>query len=202
MQLYSSPTTPFGRKAMVMLIETGLADGVTIHEVAGTPVNPGTMPVAHNPLGNIPALVLDDGRTIYDSRVISRYLDARAATGLYPQGDALWDVLTLEATADGMMEAAVLMVYESRIRPADLHYAPWIEGQWAKVARALDAIEADRMALLQGPLTAAHLALACALGYLDFRHADRDWRAGHPQLAGWDEGFAQRPSLLATRPPV
>ena len=202
MQLYTSPTTPFGRKAMVMLRETGLADSTTAHEVSGTPIDPGTMPVDRNPLGKIPALVLDDGRAIYDSRVICRYLDAASGAGLYPGGEALWDVLTLEATADGMMEAAVLMVYESRLRPEDRQHGPWIEGQWSKVARALDAIEAQWMPLLEGPLTAAHLGLGCALGYLDFRHGARDWRAGHPRLAAWEATVAQRPSLQATRPPV
>lgn len=202
MQLYTSPTTPFGRKAMLMLLETGLAGQTTLHEVSGTPMDPGSMPLDRNPLGKIPALVLEDGRTLYDSRVICRYLDARAGSGLYPQGEALWDVLTLEATADGIMEAALQMVYESRLRPEALRHAPWVEGQWAKVARALDAIEAGWIPLLDGPLTAAHLALAAALGYLDFRHAARGWQAGRPRLAHWAEGIAARPSLMATRPPV
>ncbi len=202
MQLYTSPTTPFGRKAMLMLLETGLAGQTTLHEVAGSPTDPGNMPVDRNPLGKIPALVLEDGRTLYDSRVICRYLDARSGAGLYPQGEALWDVLTLEATADGIMEAALLIVYESRLRPEERRHAPWVEGQWAKVARALDAIETGWMPLLEGPLTAAHLALAAALGYLDFRHDARGWRAGHPQLAQWAETIAARPSLMATRPPV
>ena len=202
MQLYTSPTTPFGRKAMLILLETGLAAQTTVHEVGGTPMDPGSLPLDRNPLGKIPALVLDDGRTLYDSRVICRYLDARAGTGLYPSGEALWDVLTLEATADGILEAALLMVYESRLRPEPLRFGPWVEGQWAKVARALDAVEAGWMPLLEGPLTAAHLALGAALGYVDFRHAARGWRQGRPKLAQWAEGIAARPSLMATRPPV
>ena len=202
MQLYTSPTTPFGRKAMLMLLESGLAEQTTLHEVTGNPIDPGSMPVDRNPLGKIPALVLEDGRTLYDSRVICRYLDDRAKAGLYPQGEALWDVLTLEATADGIIEAAVLIFYESRLRPEELRHAPWVEGQWAKAARALDAIETGWMPLLNGPLTAAHLALAAALGYLDFRHAARNWRTGHPQLEAWAKAIAARPSLLATRPPV
>jgi glutathione S-transferase len=202
MQLYTSPATPFGRKAMLMLLETGLAAQTTLHEVGGSPLDPGSLPVDRNPLGKIPALVLEDGRTLYDSRVICRYLDARAGAGLYPQGEALWDVLTLEATADGILEAALLMVYESRLRPEPLRFAPWVEGQWSKVARALDAVEAGWMPLLDGPLTAAHLALGAALGYLDFRHDARGWRHGRPKLAQWAEGIAARPSMQATRPPV
>lgn len=202
MQLYTSPATPFGRKTMLMLLETGLAAVTTLHEVGGTPMDPGSLPVDRNPLGKIPALVLEDGRTLYDSRVICRYLDTRAGAGLYPQGEALWDVLTLEATADGILEAALLMVYESRLRPEPLRFAPWVEGQWSKVARALDAVEAGWMPLLDGPLTAAHLAIGAALGYLDFRHDARGWRNGRPKLAQWAEGFAARPSMQATRPPV
>lgn len=201
MQLFTSPTTPFGRKVMVMIHESGLADRVQVHHVSGTPLDPGSMPLDQNPLGKIPALIPEDGGpAIYDSRVICRYLDQKSGAGLYPTGDDLWPVLTLEATADGMLEAAVLMVYEARLRPAELCYAPWVESQWAKVSRALDSIEARGMPLLDGPLTMAHLAVAVVLGYLDFRHDDRNWRAGRPHLAAWDKVMSVRPSLAATRP--
>lgn len=200
MILYSSPTTPFGRKVMVQIRESGLVDRVRIVGVAGSPLDPGNMPLHENPLGKIPALVTPEHGTLYDSRVICRYLDSLSGAGLYPQGAALWPVLTLEATADGILEAALLMVYEGRLRPEELRFTPWVEGQWQKVARALDAVEAQWLALLEGPLTMAHVAMACALGYLDFRHAARDWRAGHPGLAAWEAGFASRPSLQATRP--
>ncbi|TXH93723.1 MAG: glutathione S-transferase family protein [Pseudorhodobacter sp.] len=201
MQLYTSPTTPFGRKVMVLIRESGLRDRVEEIGVAGTPLDPGSMPLVQNPLGKIPALVpVGGGAAIYDSRVICRYLDDLAGAGLYPKGADLWPVLTLEATADGMMEAAVLMVYETRLRPAELRYAPWVEGQWQKIARALDAVEDRWMDLLGGPLTMAHIALGVVLGYLDFRHADRDWRAGRPKLAAWEKAFATRPAMLETRP--
>jgi glutathione S-transferase len=109
-------------------------------------------------------------------------------------------VLTLEATADGILDAALLMVYESRLRPEELRFAPWVEGQWAKIARALDAVEADSAARLNGRLDMGQIALGCALGYLDFRHAARDWRAGHPELAAWEAEFILRPSIQATIP--
>lgn len=201
MQLFTSPTTPFGRKVMVLILESGLADRVTVLPVSGSPLDPGSMPLDQNPLGKIPALVPDGGgAAIYDSRVICRYLDQVSGAGLYPEGEALWPVLTLEATADGILEAALLMVYEDRLRPEGMRHEPWVEGQWAKAARALDAIERRWMDLLGGPLTMAHVALGVALGYLDFRHAGRDWRQGRPRLTAWDKGFAARPSMVQTRP--
>ena len=202
MRLFHSPTTPFGRKVMVLILETGLQDRVEVVSASGSPIAPGTMPLDRNPLGKIPALQLDDGSTIYDSRVICRYLDDLTGAGLYPAKPKLWQTLTLEATADGILDAAVLMAYETRLRPEDKRYPDWLEGQWAKVARALDAVEAGWMGHLGGPLDMAHIAMACALTYLDFRHSDRGWRDGHPQLAGWEAGFAARPSMQATLPPT
>jgi glutathione S-transferase len=202
MRLFTSPTTPFGRKVQVALIESGLADRVTIDVVGGTPLDPGTMPLDRNPLGKIPALVREDGGALYDSRVICRYLDQVSDGKLYPVGPALWDTLVLEATADGMLEAAVLMVYEARLRPEELRFAPWVDGQWGKVSRALDAIEARWTAHLAGPVDMGHLALACALSYLDFRHGARNWREGRPALTAWEAVMAQRPSMVETKPPA
>lgn len=201
MLLYTSPTTPFGRKVMVQIRESGLLPRVREISVTGSPLEPGSLPLDQNPLGKIPALVPDDGTSvIYDSRVICRYLDDLSGAGLYPKGDALWPVLTLEATADGILEAALLMVYEGRLRPEELRYAPWVEAQWQKVERALNAVEGRWMGLLLGPATMAHIALAVALGYLDFRHGARAWRQGRPELAAWEAGFAMRPALIETRP--
>ena len=153
MRLYHSPTTPFGRKVVVLLMETEQEADVEVVEVAGTPLAPGSLPLDRNPLGKIPALDRADGGALYDSRVICRYLDERAGTDLYPKGEALWPTLTLEATADGMMDAGVLMAYEMRIRPEDKRFADWTEAQWGKIARALDHLEANRLPQLAGPLT-------------------------------------------------
>lgn len=202
MRLFSSAASPFVRKVATLIHEVGLQDRVEVVTVSGTATDPGTMPLAHNPLGKIPALERPDGPALYDSRVICRYLDDLAGAGLYPAAPALWDVLTLEATADGILESAVLMVYESRIRPEAQRYAPWVEGQWAKIDRALDALESRWMDTLEGPLTMAHIAIGVALGYLDFRHGDRNWRQGRPRLAVWDAHFATRPAMQATRPAV
>ncbi len=202
MKLYHSTTSPFVRKINVLLAESGLASRVTLEPVSGNPLNPGTLPVHDNPLGKVPALVLDDGRVLYDSRVICRYLDTLAGGRFYPQGEALWDVLVLEALADGMMDAGVLMAYEVRVRPEASRSPEWIDAQWAKIARALDALEAQSLGLLNGPLTMGQIAVGAALGYLDLRQAARDWRHGHPGLAAWEAGFAARPAMVATRPQV
>lgn len=202
MRLFSSPATPFGRKAVVTVLECGLQDRIPVVSVSGTPLAPGSMPVAQNPLGKIPTLELDDGRALYDSRVISRYLDQLSGRGLYPAAEdpALWEVLTLEATADGIMDAAVLMAYERRLRPEALQFPDWVEAQWQKVARGLDAVEAGHMARLEAPLNAAQIAMGAALGYLDFRHDARTWRQDRPRLAAWEAGFARRPAMVATVP--
>lgn len=204
MRLFHSPTSPYVRKVMVVLHETGQLGDVELVTGSGTPVDPGAAPLDANPLGKVPALERPDGPALYDSRVICRYLDARAkggaGAGLYPEGARLWDTLTMEATGDGILDAALLMVYEARIRPEALRFAPWVEGQWSKVDRALDALESRWIDELAGPLDAGQISVACALGYLDFRHDARGWRTGRPRLAAWFEGFAARPSMQATVP--
>ncbi|MGX0877018.1 glutathione S-transferase [Roseovarius sp. MBR-154] len=201
MQLIASPLSPFVRKVRVVLLETGLSDRVEVVNLATTPLETDPRAISANPLGKIPALIRERESTLYDSRVITRYLDDMARAGLYPQA-RLWEVLTLEATAEGIMDAAVLMTYEARFRPEDMQYAPWVEAQWAKVARALDAVEARWMSHLAGPLDMSHIAMGCALGYLDFRHAARGWRTGRPALEAWYAGFCGRESMALTAPEV
>ncbi len=142
MRLFYSATSPFARKCLILLLESGMRDHVQLITAAGTPLDPGSMPLAQNPLGKIPALERDDSPALYDSRVICRYLDSLAGKPLYPQAPQLWDTLTLEATGDGITDAAILMVYEARVRPEEKRFAPWVEGQWGKIDRALDALEA------------------------------------------------------------
>ncbi|MDN5786868.1 glutathione S-transferase [Pseudorhodobacter sp.] len=201
MRLFYSGTSPYVRKILVLLAEAGHSDAVELVAASGTPVDTGTQPLAHNPLGKIPALERKDGPALYDSRVITRYLDAEFKTGLYPDGNRLWDTLVLEATADGMLDAAILMVYETRVRPEDKRFDPWVEGQWGKVDRALDALEARWMSHLHGPLDMGQIAVGCALEYLDFRHAARNWRTTRPQLSAWANAFSARDSMIQTQPP-
>ena len=200
LRLYTSPTTPFGRKAMVLILEAGLADQVEIAQATGSPLDSSKMPLSQNPLGKIPALERGDGPAVYDSRVICRYLDDRAGAGLYPPAPRLWETLTLEATADGMIEAAILMLYEDRLRPEEKRFDGWVEGQWAKIARALDTLEGRWVSHLNGPLDMGQIAIGVALSYLGFRFDARGWREGRPELARWHEAFAARESMAATVP--
>ena len=199
MKLLMSPPSPFVRKVRVVIRETGQLDA--IEEVAVTTsaldTDPGLM--AANPLGKIPALIREDGPAIYDSRVITRYLDARVGAGLYPEA-RLWEILTLEATADGIMEAGVLMVYEGRLRPEAQQSPQWVEAQWGKLSRSLDAVNARWMSHLAGPLNMGQIAIGCALGYLDLRHDARGWREGRDALAAWFADFSQREAMIDTRP--
>ncbi|QFT91369.1 putative GST-like protein YibF [Roseovarius sp. THAF9] len=199
MQLISAKPSPYGRKVKVTLIETGLIDEVEMVEVMTTPVATDTTVAAANPVGKIPALVRDEGPTLYDSRVICRYLDARAGTKLYPEG-RIWETLTLEATAEGILDAALAMVYERRVRPENMVYEPWIEAQWEKISRSVAAINARWMSHLRGPLDAGQIAVGCALGYLDFRLDDRGWRKGNDALDDWFAVFAERESMTASAP--
>lgn len=200
MKLYFSPASPYVRKVRVFLHEAGQADAVELIQPLENPADTSHVEPA-NPLGKLPTLVRPDGQAIYDSRVICRYLDATFEMGLYPE-TRLWDVLTLEATADGILDAALLMVYEGRFRPEDKQHAPWVERQWGKASRALDSVEARWMSHLSGKLTAGQIAVGCALGYLDLRHAARDWRQGREALAAWYAEFSAREAMVATGPPA
>lgn len=198
MQLVMSPASPYVRKVKVMIEEAGLQDRVRDCPVSTTPLDSDPDAVAANPLGRIPALIREDGPAIYDSRVICRYLDDTFSAGLYPE-QGKWEVLTLEATAEGLLDSAVSMVYEQRFR-GDMIWQPWLDAQWEKVTRALDALEQRWMSHLSGPLHMGQIAVGCALGYLDFRHGDKDWRVGRDALSGWFEVFSARSSMIATAP--
>ncbi|MEM9350409.1 MAG: glutathione S-transferase [Pseudomonadota bacterium] len=197
MELLYSPPSPFARMALVCAHETGMIDQITVSRQTTTAYDTAPDVAAANPLGKIPSLTRPDGTALYDSRVICRYLDARGPAGLYPEA-RLWEVLTLEATATGIMDCAVAMAYEVKLRREEERSAKWVEAQWAKVERALDAVEARWMSHLHGPLDMSHIAMGCALGYLDLRHDARGWKASRPSLAAWYSKFAVRPSMVAT----
>ena len=201
MKLYHSPASPFVRKVMVLLHELQKTDAVELNTVTTTALNSDEGLKAANPLARLPALARPDGATLYDSRVITAYLDDLFDGGLYPRNSSRWDVLILEATGDGIMDSAVSMVYEKRLRPEEKQSSEWIEAQWAKVSRALGVLNARWMSHLSGPVTMGHVSVACALGYLDFRLEARDWRRGNDALAAWFREFDARPSMDATRPP-
>lgn len=199
-KLYHNPASPFVRMVRVCIEELNLINQVELFDVVVTPTTPGDDVPSKNPLGKIPALERDGGATLYDSRVICQYLNDLATGSLYPEPPMLWETLTLEATAQGIADAAVLMVYEGRVRPEEKQYDDWVEAQWLKISRGLDAVESRWMSHLAGPLDMAQISMGCALAYLDFRHGARDWRAGRPSLAAWEKKFATRASMQATRP--
>ena len=199
MQLISSQASPFVRKVHVVLHETGQSQDIEVIEAGTTPINTPDHVRAANPTGKIPALIRPDGPALHDSRVITRFLDARAKSGLYPEA-RIWEVLTLESMADAIMDAAVLITYEGRVRPEEQQSDVWKEAQWGKIRAALDVINTRWMSHLAGPLDASHIAVGCALGYIDFRHDARGWRTGVDALAKWNEAFQERESMQATAP--
>jgi glutathione S-transferase len=197
MKLFDNPASPFCRKVQVLAIEAGLMDSIEIMPSVGSPVNSEKMPTAHNPLSKIPTLVLDDGMALFDSSVICRYLDDQSGNKFCPVG--AYKTMRDESLANGIMEAAVAMVYEVRARPEGERSPAMIEALWGKVSRGLDFIEADT---ISDGFDLSHIALASALGYIDFRHADRNWRATRPELAAWFAEISKRDSLIKTDPNV
>ena len=196
--LRSSPPSPFGRKVKIAAHHLGLMERITV-EIADT-TNPTDSLRRQNPLGKIPALVDEDGTVFYDSRVILDYLDHLAGGGrIVPtEPAARFAALRLQALADGIMDAALLQIYEARFRDEALRSQAWLENQAGKVARGLAVLEASPPALDSG-LTVGEIAVACALGYLDLRFAG-SWRETHPRLVAWLDAFeAAVPSYAATR---
>lgn len=199
MKLYHSPLSPYVRKVMVVAHEVGLLDDIETVEGAGTPLQPNDETVAVNPLGKVPALVTEDGMTLYDSRVICRYLDHLGGAGLYPTGASQFPVLQREALAEGVIDAAQLTAYEWRLRPENLRFQPWVDGQKDKVRRGIEEFE-RHIDALAGHLTIDKIALGCALGYIDLRLGDLNWRDEHPGLAAWYREFSARQSMKETAP--
>ena len=199
MKLLMSPSSPFVRKVRVTLRELDILDHVTEVDVSTTPLNSDPAVVAANPLGKIPAMVRNDAPAIYDSRVITRFLNDTHDGPLYPASQ-IWETLTLEATADAIMDASVSMTYEARLRPEAQQSPDWIEAQWEKASRGIAAVNNRWMSHLAGPLDAAHIAVACALSYVDLRHDARNWRIGNDALAAWHATFGERQSMDATKP--
>jgi glutathione S-transferase len=201
LKLYHNPASPYVRKVLVVAHETGLAARIEIDSLALTPVDPDTALNAANPLGKIPALVLDDGSTLFDSRVICEYLDTlHDGPRMFPeQGQARWTALRRQALADGMLDAAVITRYETALRPESLRWPDWIENQKLKFRRAADQLELEAGGF-GDMVDIGTVAIGCALGYLDFRYPDEGWRDRCPALAAWFEGFSRRPSMRMTLP--
>jgi glutathione S-transferase len=198
MILRSTPASPFVRKVRIAIALLGMADKIAMQE---TDLNdPADSIRTQNPLGKIPALVLDDGTTLYDSRVILDYLDHLAGGGRIIPRDApaRYDALRLQALCDGALDASVLIVYENRYRKEAQRVQAWVDRQADKIKRTLDALEATPPPLDALP-NVGQIALACLLGYRDLRFAG-DWRKTHPKLVAWLDRFAaQVPAFAKTK---
>lgn len=200
MVLRSAPPSPFARKVRIGAALVGLADRITVEDTDVRAPDPAFF--GENPVGKLPVLVLEDGSSLYDSRVILEYFDHLAGGGrLIPAEPAeRFAALKLQALADAMMEASLSQIYEVRYRPEARRHAEWVRWQEGKVARALDSLQ---KAPPPHPERAdvGRIALACALGYLDLRFDGR-WRREHPKLERWLEAFAAAvPAFEATSPP-
>ena len=196
--LRSSPPSPFGRKVKIAAALAGLSDRIKV-ENADT-MDPNEALRTQNPLGKIPTLMLENGEALYDSRVIVEFLDALAGGGrLIPAGWGRFEALRMQSLADGVLDAAILRVYEARWRAEERHEPQWLNHQTGKIDRALTFFEATHAAPPRRHHI-GHVALACALGYLDLRFAG-GWREGHPGLVAWVADFEARvPAFAHTRP--
>jgi glutathione S-transferase len=198
MILRATPASPFGRKVKLAASVLGLSGDIRV-EPADTN-DPADSLRQQNPLGKMPVLLLEDGSSLYDSRVIVEYLDHRAGGGkIIPrEPSARFAALRLQALADGMTEAQILVIYEGRWRPPEQHSQKWLDYQNDKIRRGLAVLEADPPALGVIP-NVGHIALACFLGHRDLRFPGM-WRGDHPRLAAWLDRFAaQVPAFVETK---
>jgi glutathione S-transferase len=199
MKLHWSPRSPFVRKVMIVVHERGLIDRITCLRTVAATAKPHPELMKDNPLSKIPTLVLDDGAVIYDSPVICEYLDAlNGEPKLFPaEPRAHLVALRRQALGDGFMDMMVLLRDERmRANPSAMHQASTA----ARKAAVLQSLEQEADALGAAPFGIGHIAIGCALSYLDFRYADENWRQDHPRIAAWHETFAARPSVRATLP--
>lgn len=199
MKLHWSPRSPFVRKVMIVAQERGVADGIACVRTVAEMTKPHAELMKDNPLSKIPTLVLDDGTVLYNSPVICEYLDALdGAPKLFPrEPKARMTALRRQALGDGFLDMMVMLRNErQRAQPSEIHMASTA----ARKAAVLASLEREAEALTTTPFGIGHVAIGCALSYLDFRFADDNWRKSHLRLANWHAAFAARPSVRATEP--
>src|SRR5262245_21555359 len=198
MILRTSPPSPFGRKVILAASLLGLSAEIKIEKA--DPTDASDTLRMQNPVGKIPILVLEDGSTLFDSRVILEYLDDRAGGGkIIPREPAArFAALRLQALADGITDASLLVLYEGRFRPAERHEAKWLDYQNDKIKRGFAVLEAAPPPI-DAPPNVGQIALACLLGHRDLRFKGA-WRDGHPKLVAWIDRFAaQVPAFAETK---
>ena len=199
MKLFYAPSSPFVRKVMVCAIELGLDGKIETARAAAHPVNRDKNILAASPLGQVPTLVTDEGLALYDSRLICEYLDHLGGGKLFPRDSSRWQALVEQSAADGLLNAALLCRYEATVRPQELRYAPWRDGQMDKISTALAQFE-TWLPGFGNRVDIGTITIGCALGYLDFRFADFGWRNGRDGLAAWFAAFDARAAMEKTRP--
>ncbi len=201
MKLWYAAPSPFVRKVLMLAHETGLIDQIELINVTTTVVSPDQDLAKNNPLGKIPTLELDDGHILFDSRVITEYLDGlHDGNKMIPlEGMERYNTLVTQAMGDGIMETAVGIRYEQALRPEEKQWDVWMNAQQTKIIQALDVLETWRPARLQD-IHAGSISVASALAYLDFRQPDFDWREGRPVLTQMLATFSERKSMKATPP--
>ena len=201
MKLWYADASPYARKVRILVRELGLADRVTEQAVATTPIAPNEDLAKVSPLVRVPTLETDDGEALYDSRVICEYLESlNGGTPLTPaNGAARWRDLRDAALAEGILDTAVGLRYETALKEERFQDPNWIAARRQRILQALDAMESDAPEVEAAP-SQGNITWAAALGYLDLRFPDMSWREGRPKLAAWYERFSQRPSLLETAP--
>ncbi len=202
MKLFYSTASPYARKVDVTAREAGIIDQIKIISTNTNPVDPNGDIVASNPIGKIPTLVLDDGRAIFDSRVICEYIDSLGSEPfLFPaNGDARISAQTLHALGDGILDASLLARYETFLRPAEFRWDKWTDGQRGKISTALDFLENNFSDFFSSSIDIGQITVACALSYIEFREIVDDWRPGRNKLTEWYSRFSQRESMKATEP--
>jgi glutathione S-transferase len=204
MKLFWSPRSPFVRKVMIVLHETGQVDQVVLERNVVAMSVPNDTVMKTNPLNKIPTLVLADGRALFDSRVICEFLDGRHdGPPMFPSGrDAYFRALTWQALGDGLLDVLLIWRnwYQDRGLTFDDGADPYLSAFARKVHTTLDALEAAAPELDAAPFSIGHVAIGCALGHLDFRWPDIEWRPRRPALTSWYSELSQRGSFAATGP--
>jgi len=200
MKLYWSPRSPYVRKVMVCAHETGLANRIERVPVLVAMTRPNRELMRENPLGKIPTLVTDPGEVLFDSTVICEYLDSLAGTRLFPQSaKRRREALRWHALGDGMLDLLILWRNEG-LRPKAQQSAEIMAAFELKIRAAVAMLDREAPAITTAPFSIGHIALGCALGYIDFRFPHLAWRDGHANIAAWFETFAERASAQITQP--
>jgi len=201
MKLHWSPRSPFVRKVMIAAHEIGLADRIICVRTVAATTKPNADLMRDNPLSKLPTLVLDDGRVLFDSRVICEYLDLlHDGPKLFPEDPVdRFSALQWQSLGDGFLDFLLLWRNELS-RPSEQQSRVHLDNYVVRREGVLGRIDQVAPDLSAGSFSIGHIALGCALSYLDFQFPEDDWRAAHAAAADWHADFSARPSVRSTEP--